>query len=78
MFWKNNLKTAEFLVEGMMCEHCVKRIQSELKNLKGVKTVKAKLDTKTVTAEYSPEKIQASEIVEALQKMGYKEAKELA
>jgi copper chaperone len=47
------MATKTVLVPGMSCGHCTHTVESELQELEGVKTVKADLETKKVTVEYS-------------------------
>jgi copper chaperone len=49
------------IIEGMSCNHCVKRVENALKELEGVQDVKVNLKKKTadikLTADLSSEKI---------------------
>ena len=59
-------------VEGMMCMHCVKHVEEAIKSVPGVKKVKVDLDAKIAQAEIVPSKTNASEIIAAIEKAGYK------
>lgn len=41
-----------YKVPGISCGHCVNTIEMEIGELEGVKTVKAEMETRTVTIEY--------------------------
>ncbi len=46
MFGKEKI-TKTLNVEGMSCMHCVKKVETALKEVKGVKSVKVDLENKT-------------------------------
>ncbi len=56
------MNTVTYHVPAIHCGHCVHTIQMELSELEGVQSVKADLNAKQVTIEYSapatPEKIE--------------------
>lgn len=60
----------EILIEGMSCEHCVKHVESALRQVAGVRTVRVELDRKRATIEVDvavpDEKLKA-----AVEDMGY-------
>lgn len=43
-----------YKVPNISCNHCVHTIQTELRELPGVKSVEARADTKQVTIEFDP------------------------
>jgi len=43
-----------YFVPNISCNHCVHTIQSELREIAGVKNVEARADTKQVTIEFEP------------------------
>ena len=47
------VKSKTVTVPNISCGHCVKTIERELGELKGVSSTKADLDTKVVTVEWS-------------------------
>ena len=55
----------------MSCEHCVKAIQSRLKDLDGVHTATASLDTQNVDIGYDPAKVSLDTIKSELDDEGY-------
>lgn len=57
-------------VEGMMCQHCVKRVSDALSNVEGVKNVEVNLESQSATVEM----IQNQEIaplIQAVEEVGY-------
>jgi copper chaperone len=63
------MKTQEFKIEGMSCQHCVMAVEKEL----------AKVDLEDTTVEignakvvYDESKVEESEIIEAINEAGYK------
>jgi len=46
------MNTKTFAVPNITCKHCTHTIEMELSELKGVKQVKADLDSKKVTVEW--------------------------
>ena len=57
-------------IEGMSCEHCVRRVENALKEVAGVSNVVVTLDTNSaeVTASNVDEKL----LLEAIEEAGYK------
>jgi len=57
-------------IEGMSCEHCVRRVENALKEIAGVENVVVTLDTNSadVTASNVDEKL----LLEAIEEAGYK------
>ena len=47
------METVKYSVPSIHCGHCVKTIEMELGDVKGVSRVKADLDSKTVEIDYS-------------------------
>lgn len=58
-------------VEGMTCNHCEKAINDTLTALNGVNTVEVHLKEGTVNVTYSEEKVEVSQMVEAIEEQGY-------
>jgi copper chaperone len=46
------MKTIQFNIPAIHCNHCVHTIEMELKEVDGVKSVKADLNTKSVKVSY--------------------------
>lgn len=57
-------------IEGMSCQHCVKRVENALKELEGVKTVKVDLKKKTADMELLAE-LSFEKIKTAIEDVGY-------
>ena len=64
------METVKYSVPSIHCGHCVKTIEMELGEVKGVSRVKADLETKTVEVDFSAP---ASEemIVATLKELNY-------
>lgn len=56
-------------ISGMGCAHCEHAIEKALRNLKGIKNVKA--DAKTGTAEIEAEVLDRPELERAVREAGY-------
>ena len=69
MFGKT--KTVSFTVEGMMCNNCKAHVEKALLAVKGVKSVDAVLDTKTVTVT-AKESVAEEALKSAVVAAGYK------
>lgn len=63
--------TKTFLVEGMTCAACVKRVEDAIQNVKGVKTAAVNLATEKAQVTYLPGDVQESEIIHTVEKAGY-------
>lgn len=57
-------------VPNISCDHCVGTIERELKSVEGLKSVKAELETKSVTVEVDAEEVLA-EVEKLLEEIGY-------
>jgi copper chaperone len=64
------MKTVKFSVPSIHCGHCVKTIEMELSEIKGVSRVKADFDSKTVEVDYA-EPASEEIIIEALKELNY-------
>ena len=69
MFGKT--KTVVFSVDGMMCEHCKARVEKALLDIKGVKSVKADLESKSVSVSVK-ESVSEDTLKSAVVSAGYK------
>ncbi len=68
MFGKK-IKT-EIKVEGMHCNHCASKVETAVKSLDGVKSVKVDLDTKSVEIVSSTE-IDRVALAKAIENAGF-------
>ena len=64
-------ESVTFQVEGMSCQHCVGKVESGLKALDGVSSVKVDLEAKEAKIRYDPQKIKAEELRDKLIDVGY-------
>jgi copper ion binding protein len=58
-------------IKGMTCKACVKLIESELSDLKGVKDVKVSLLDNKASVEFNPEEISLDDIETKISHLGY-------
>lgn len=65
-------KTAMIPVEGMVCFTCEIAVSSSLKKINGVVNVKASAKDGKAWVEYDPSKTNIQQLVEAINKTGYK------
>lgn len=59
-------------IEGMSCEHCVKRVTDALKALKGVKKATVNLEAKSAEVAYSPAKTNREAMISSVCALGFK------
>ncbi|MCG8353767.1 MAG: copper ion binding protein [Chloroflexales bacterium] len=71
------MKIDQFRVPGMSCEHCVRAITQELSAVSGVSAVQVNLSDKSVRVEHD-EKVEARELISAINEAGYDEVAVLA
>ncbi|MDE5940692.1 MAG: heavy-metal-associated domain-containing protein [Muribaculaceae bacterium] len=65
--------TAVFTVSPKMsCQNCEKKIKSNIRFEKGVKSIATSLENQTVTIDYNPSKTSPDKIAAAFKKIGYK------
>ena len=57
-------------VEGMSCMHCVKKVETALKEVKGVKSVKVSLENKTAEVTLK-EDVDTEVLKKAVEDAGY-------
>ena len=67
----NSTTKTEIKISGMMCAHCVARVEKSLKDLDGVKEVKVDLKTEKATVKYDPKKLEPSKLEDAVKEAGY-------
>lgn len=58
-------------IGGMSCASCMARVEAGLSKLDGVEDVKVNLASEKATIQYDPLKVIPSELVEAVEKLGY-------
>ena len=58
-------------VSGMTCTSCEHHIESEVKKISGVSSVKASYADKSATIEYNPQKVDEPKIIAAINNTGY-------
>lgn len=71
------MKTEQYIVPGMSCQHCVSAVTSEVGQIVGVKDVQVNLDTKVVTVEFG-DSVAPESIVAAIKEAGYEEVEPVA
>src|SRR5882762_10126425 len=64
-------KRIELSVSGMTCPSCELHIESEVKKLPGISTVKASYEKGSTTVEYDEQKIKTDKIIAAVNGIGY-------
>lgn len=68
------MKTIELQVTGMSCAHCERAVKEALGELPGVAEVQVDLPTGKVTVSLDPERVQESQLKEAIEEAGYEVA----
>jgi copper ion binding protein len=63
-------------VEGMSCEHCVKRVKNIIEKFDGVSSVDVILDTKEAVFSCDALVTDVAEIIRAINDSGYKTSQE--
>ena len=58
-------------VEGMSCQHCVKAVDTNVRDLAGVNEVRVHLEQGTVDVDFQPASVTVSEIREIIEEQGY-------
>ncbi len=59
-------------VEGMSCPSCSVAVRTALKKLEGVKEARVSVAEKKAEVDYDPAKVTPEQIIEAVNKLGYK------
>ena len=67
-----DLKEVELDIEGISCQTCVNRIEKKVGKLPGVESVSVNLATFKGLVTYDSDKIKLSEILEVIEKLGFK------
>jgi copper chaperone len=63
------MKTKEFKIEGMSCQHCVMAVEKELAK---VDLEESKVEIGSANVVYDENKVEENEIAEAINEAGYK------
>lgn len=64
------MKTQEFKIEGMSCNHCVMAVRKELSKLENVKVEDVKIGSAKV--QYDESKLAEKDLANAIEEAGYK------
>jgi len=65
------MKQITLQVQGMSCGHCVRSIEDNVGEIKGVKSITVKLDDSKVEAEFDPEKVTVDDLKNEIEDLGY-------
>jgi len=66
------IRTATINTYGMSCTGCEETIETEIKKLDGIKSVKADHVKKAVVVKYDDKKVSLDQVKEAIKSAGYK------
>ena len=69
---KVKLKSDELQVEGFHCVDCAVTIEKTVSKLGGVHNVNANFTTSTVHVDYNAEKVGRDDLIDSMQRIGYK------
>lgn len=69
---KENFIKDGYLLEGMTCDECERKIISTLNNLEGVQSAEADLSSSAVSFDYDPGAVAIDKIRTTLKDLGYK------
>ena len=58
-------------VEGMSCDHCKNAVESALAKINGVSAAEVNLDNGQVRVDYDEDKVQLSDMKDAIEDQGY-------
>lgn len=67
----NDVQTLMINVDGMTCNSCVQTIEKNISHLDGVQSISVSLAAKTAHVRYSPGKVTAEQVREAIEDMGF-------
>jgi len=67
-------ETVTIGISGMTCDNCVRKVESALRNLQGIKEVKVDRDSATATVTFDNSRVDVPAMHDALLKSGYKPA----
>lgn len=65
------IQKKQISITGMNCNHCVRTIESELSQLKGIKSIKVDLINAKANLEYESKIISLEKIIFAIKSLGY-------
>lgn len=65
------MQTITISVQGMTCGGCTSSVERALKRLDGVAAARAELKPGQVTVDFDPGKVDADELVQAIEDAGY-------
>ena len=68
------METTTFNINGMMCDACVGHVTNALLGLDGVEKAEVSLADSRATVIYDPDKVQSSQMAEAVAEEGYEAA----
>lgn len=68
---KNEMQTVLINVEGMTCNSCVQTIEKNISQRDGVQSISVSLAANTAQIRYSPAKVTAEQLQEAIEDMGF-------
>jgi Cu+-exporting ATPase len=68
---EKNANKADLKITGMSCAACSARIEKQLSKLRGVSKANVNLTTEKATVEFDPSVIKISEIIKAVESIGY-------
>ena len=70
--------TATYSVDGMMCsKSCVRKVNSSLNGVDGIKSCKVDFESKTTTVVFDDEKINSDKIAKTIAEKTYYKVKEI-
>jgi Cu+-exporting ATPase len=64
-------QTKTYLIEGMTCAACVKRVEDAIKNVKGVRMATVNLTTEKAQVTFLPDEVRDIDITRAVEAVGY-------
>jgi len=62
----------DLTIEGMHCESCAAGVEMFVSQMEGIASVQVGYETKKGVVEFDPQKINAEQIVKAVEELGYK------
>ncbi len=65
------MQTANLIINGMSCKHCVQTIEKTLSALPGVTQVAVDLPGAKASVSYAPEKVSVEQLVASVNAAGY-------
>ncbi len=64
------MKTQEFIIEGMSCNHCVMAVKKELEKLSGVSI--SSVEVGKAVVQFDETQVPVNHLVQAIEKAGFK------